>query len=262
VTVKLPAAANLMVQKHFPVERKANYGFEDVVLNDIEINDSLPNILVVEDHKGLNKHISQTLGEKFNVSFALNGHEALKKIKVKVPDLIISDVMMDVMDGFEMAKTLSVDAALSHIPIIFLSARSTQADKIQGLNLGAVDYIEKPFATEELQAKVESFLVNKEKGHQVLYNFTYERMKREEQHKSLTSEIEQIGANSFDQNCEHFLLTAREKEIARFVMEGLTAKAIAVKISRSENTVKNHISSIYEKVSVNNKIELIKRLNS
>ncbi|MDX1764462.1 MAG: response regulator [bacterium] len=98
------------------------------------------------------------VNEGFDVVTAENGDEAIKRIKEEKPDLIISDVVMPVMDGFTLRKVLSQEPALQDIPVIFLSSSLNPENRVKGLKLGAVDYITKPFDLEELSLKVSSLL--------------------------------------------------------------------------------------------------------
>jgi two-component system sensor histidine kinase/response regulator len=118
-----------------------------------------PLILIVDD----NTHNLQVLGSilrKNNCSPALahHGMGALDFVKKKRPDLILLDIMMPEMDGFEVCRKLKQDAATCEIPIIFLSARSEKEDIVKGLELGAVDYVTKPFNFKELITRVQTHL--------------------------------------------------------------------------------------------------------
>ena len=101
--------------------------------------------------------------EKFKVVTANNGKDALVQAAEKQPDLILLDVMMPEMNGFELCRTLKTNIEYSHIPIILLTAKATIQSKIEGIELGADDYIEKPFSTEYLLARIANLLSNQEK---------------------------------------------------------------------------------------------------
>lgn len=115
--------------------------------------------MVVEDEADINKLICYNLGKGgFEAEAAFNGEEALKKIRARKPDLILLDLMLPGMDGFELCRTLKSDEALSGVPVIMLTARSEELDKVLGLELGADDYVTKPFSPRELVARVKTVL--------------------------------------------------------------------------------------------------------
>jgi len=113
-------------------------------------------ILVVDDEPRMVEFITMNLElEGFRVVGAANGHEALEKAAREMPDLVILDIMMPHMDGFETLENLRES---SQVPVIFLSAKSDEADRIRGLDLGADDYITKPFSTRELISRMKAVL--------------------------------------------------------------------------------------------------------
>ncbi|MHC9540841.1 MAG: response regulator transcription factor [Vulcanimicrobiota bacterium] len=117
-------------------------------------------ILVAEDEQDIQKVIKITLKFKggFNVSFANNGLEVLEHVKQDKPSLIILDVMMPRMDGYETCRRLKADPDTSSIPVVFLTAKAQEKEIEEGLKLGAIDYIKKPFEPDEFVAKVKSIL--------------------------------------------------------------------------------------------------------
>lgn len=121
-----------------------------------------PRILVVEDNSELRNYLMLVLSPQFQMEDAADGISGLKKALSHMPDLIISDVMMPEMDGVEMLEKLRSDHRTSHIPVILLTAKARQSEKIQGLVTGADDYIVKPFDYEELIARITNLLKNRE----------------------------------------------------------------------------------------------------
>jgi len=118
-----------------------------------------PTILIVDDNPGNLSVLGNILGEKGrNLIFAKNGFAALEIVKKRNPDLILLDIMMPAMDGFEVCRQLKQDATLAEIPIIFLTAKTEKDDIIAGLELGAVDYVTKPFNQKELITRVNTHL--------------------------------------------------------------------------------------------------------
>lgn len=122
-----------------------------------------PTILLVDDNEEILEFIENELNEKYIIIKALNGKEALTILKQEVTDLVISDIMMPVMDGFELCKIIKTDFELSHVPVILLTARNTLQSKIQGLETGADAYIEKPFSPEFLLVQIANLLSNRAK---------------------------------------------------------------------------------------------------
>lgn len=115
-------------------------------------------ILIVEDNNELRHFLRNILSEAYVVLEATNGEEGLSYAQQYIPDLIISDVMMPVMDGLDMVKAIKADPNSCHIPIILLSAKSSLDDRIAGLEQGIDDYITKPFSSTYLKARITSLL--------------------------------------------------------------------------------------------------------
>ena len=111
-------------------------------------------LLIVEDNFDVREFIKDALGDAFHYEEAENGEVGLLKACETIPDLIISDVMMPVMDGNDMTRKLKTDQRTSHIPVILLTARSGIEDKVEGLETGADDYLTKPFDAHELRARI------------------------------------------------------------------------------------------------------------
>lgn len=122
-------------------------------------SDAIPNILIVDDVRANLDLLSGILEERgYQTRPVLNGKLALMSAKADPPDIILLDINMPEMDGFEVCKRLKADAATKDIPIIFLTAFTETADKVKAFSLGAVDYITKPFQTDEIAARVQTHL--------------------------------------------------------------------------------------------------------
>lgn len=122
-----------------------------------------PVILIVEDNKELRVHLRKELGQSYKVRDAVNGVEGLGMVKKYFPDIIISDVMMPEMDGFEMCSKIKSEIETCHIPIILLTARSLEEDRIEGFRTGADEYIPKPFNISVLKARINNLLEMKKR---------------------------------------------------------------------------------------------------
>jgi DNA-binding response OmpR family regulator len=113
-------------------------------------------LLVVEDDADISNMLRIYFkGQGFEVDAALRGGEALEKTRQNLPHLIILDIMLPDVDGFEVCRILRTNMRTSHVPIIFLTQKDERGDKLQGLELGADDYITKPFDIEELKLRVQ-----------------------------------------------------------------------------------------------------------
>ena len=131
------------------------------------ISDSRKNILLVEDNSSIQEYITIILEDQFDIEFVSNGQEAIEYLNNTLdssndsfPDLIISDVMMPLMDGFQFIEYIKADTNLNQVPVIMLTARADMKDKIKALRIGVDDYLFKPFNEEELKVRIENLLRN------------------------------------------------------------------------------------------------------
>lgn len=125
------------------------------------MNDLLPVILLVDDDEEILDFLERILRAKYTVLKAENGEDALKILTAEPVQLVVSDIMMPGIDGFALCKAIKSTFENSHIPVILLTAKNTIQSKVEGLELGADSYIEKPFSKEHLQAQIASLLANR-----------------------------------------------------------------------------------------------------
>jgi len=128
-----------------------------------EINLTKGLILIVEDNDEIREYIARSLSDSFNILEATNGKKGLDLALEHIPDIIVSDVMMPVMDGMEFCKIMKEDMRTSHIPLILLTAKDTLQDRMDGYSIGADSYITKPFSAGLLQTRVKNLLDTKQK---------------------------------------------------------------------------------------------------
>ena len=121
-------------------------------------NSQQKTLLIVDDNKDMLQFVSSCMKEDYQVYTATDGAAALELLQREQIDLIISDVMMPGIDGFELCRRVKSDINLSHIPVILLTARTTDVSRIEGLQLGADDYLTKPFNVEVLRLRVQKFI--------------------------------------------------------------------------------------------------------
>ena len=123
-----------------------------------EDGDELPNILIIDDNADMRRYLRTLLTNSYYVMEADDGQSGLQLARESVPDLIVSDVMMPVMDGLQLCRELKKDLITSHIPIILLTARSTETQQMEGYEHGADAYLTKPFQAELLLSRISNLL--------------------------------------------------------------------------------------------------------
>lgn len=230
--------------------------FFDIKIINKEYDKNKYNILMVEDNYELLAYLINKLNDEYNVFYATNGKAALDKIKViPVPNVIISDIMMDEMDGYEFFDKINSNIGLTFIPFIFLTAKSTSDEKLKGLSKGAMDFIYKPFNFEELLNKIRAIIKN-------------QTAQKENNLKSFKIKVSKILRNNtvveakyseFYQICEKYNINPREQEVVKEIINGCDDyKEVGNKLNVSINTIKKHIQNIFKKIKVQNKMELIK----
>lgn len=170
-TVSLPLG-----NAHLPEEQVSERNDEDYLpgLSDVYVNEALylsrdkgaitddhtsvaeekPRVLIVDDNGDMRDYLKRLLEKQYAVDTAANGKQALEKIAVSPPELVISDIMMPEMDGVQLLQHLKHHELTSSLPVILVSARAGEEAKIEGYDVGADDYLTKPFSAKELQARV------------------------------------------------------------------------------------------------------------
>ena len=143
-------------------------------------------ILIVEDNNEIRRYLSNGLADLFNTLEAGNGEEALEKLKDNEVDVIVTDVMMPVMNGIKLCKNVKQNIRTCHIPVIILSAKTDIKDQMEGLQMGADDYIPKPFSLAILTTKIQNMMRTR-------------RRMLEKYAKSLEVEPEKITFNAMDE---------------------------------------------------------------
>jgi signal transduction histidine kinase/DNA-binding response OmpR family regulator/streptogramin lyase len=142
---------------------------EATINNEADNSSELPIILVVEDNAELREYIAGDVLSKYHVEQASNGREGFEKAMAHIPDLIISDIMMPDGNGLELCEKLKADEKTSHIPVILLTAKQTDVNKIEGYKKGADAYISKPFNSALLNTQVENLLESRKRLRALFY---------------------------------------------------------------------------------------------
>lgn len=115
-------------------------------------------VLVIEDNRDIASYIGNLLSDRYSVAYAANGEEGLQRAIDLVPDLIITDLMMPGMDGLELCRRVRADEVVNHIPIIVVTAKVSEQERVEGIEAGADAYLSKPFNVDELRTRVERLL--------------------------------------------------------------------------------------------------------
>ncbi len=121
-----------------------------------------PLVLVIDDNRDIREMVGELLNEDYNIITASNGSEGVKKAAKYVPDLVICDVMMPVMDGLECCRRLKQEPVTSHIPVLMLTACSMDEQRVQGYDNGADGYLSKPFSASVLRSRSASLIKNRQ----------------------------------------------------------------------------------------------------
>ncbi len=161
-----------------------------------EYDSERPLILVVDDNAGMRSYLRSILEPRFNVIEAQNGAEGLEEARRRVPQIVVSDVMMPVMDGLELSRKMKDDTSTSHIPLILLTARTLEEQRAEGYATGADSYITKPFAAATLLARIDNLLKSRRLLKRIFSGTAQEQTEEElslgERDKTFVSQLRKI----------------------------------------------------------------------
>ena len=201
-------------------------------------------VLVVDDDpvslKVLDRHLTQ---HGYHVYTGTSGLEGLQLFAKEVPDVVVSDVMMPEMDGFEFCHQLRQQRGGELVPFIFLSSRGEVEDRVQGYEFGADDYIIKPFEPRELVAKIESQIERSRRTQAEILRLMQQRPSVAQQPSVPPPPLP---------------LTPAEERVFREVIRGATNKQIGEKLFISPRTVQTHLTNILSKLSLENRAQLVR----
>lgn len=148
---------------------------KNIEKNGIENSDNKQIVLVIEDDEDILEYIQSSLSFQYKVHTAINGKDGLAKAYSHIPDIIISDVMMPEMDGFELSKILKQDIRTSHIPVILLTAKDSIQDRTKGYEIGVESYLTKPFSANLLQSRILNLLELRRKMAEQINKNTFDK---------------------------------------------------------------------------------------
>lgn len=198
-------------------------------------------LLLVDDEANLLRAVTWTLRDAgYDVTAARSGPDALIELAKSIPDLIISDIRMPGLDGYELLRRLRANGRTNLIPVIFLTAKGTLNDRITGLHCGADAYITKPFDPDELLAIIKNILERVERTHAAL---------------ARNAELA-TGATADIADPSLAKLTEAESRVALAIARGLSNKEIAGELGLSVRTVETHVRHILAKKHWSNRVEI------
>ena len=227
-------------------------------------------ILVVDDDLTLRKVLQNSLEQKgYQVVSVGSATEALIKFSQDIPDIIVSDVSMPEMDGFEFCRQLRSQPSGKLIPFIFLSAKNELDDRIQGRTIGADSYLTKPFEMKELLANIEALIERSRRVHaeivHLIEQLANSHGKSVVEQISNTSELksqapDNIAATSATSSTspKPLPLTPAEERVFWETIQGYTNKQISERLFISPRTVQTHLSNILNKLNLSNRTQLVR----
>ena len=183
-----PTAAPEVIQPEDGLEHlSSNYDAEDEIPLVADPGAHMSRVLAVEDDLDMQTYIKKLLFPAYDVTLAVNGKQALEKLKNTPVDLIVSDAMMPEMDGFTLLERLKESEDLQNIPVIMLTALNFEDSRLRALSIGVDDYLTKPFSPQELLARTKNLLLR--------YQIRKEWLK-EEEHQQSTASLEEAHENA------------------------------------------------------------------
>ena len=216
-------------------------------------------LLLVDDEPGVREAVKEYLQEVggFTVQVASNANDAWQMLQQRTPDLVISDVMMPQVDGYQFLKKLRDDPRFKALPVIFLTARGMTADRIQGYEAGCDAYMPKPFDTDELIALVKNLLERRTANSPENASGT-ELGEIAQQIAALRAMLEQRGGISQTPAPIRIDFTPREQSVLDLVAQGLMNKEIARRLDTSVRNVEKYVSRLFSKTGTNSRTELVR----
>lgn len=243
--------------------------FRELTINTKEVEnidsfdkDELPLILVVEDNIDLCSYLKQLLSDAYRIEIANNGKEGWAKASELLPDLIISDIMMPHMSGLELCKEIKMSEHTSHIPVILLTARTTEKQQIEGLETGADDYITKPFNSDVLTTKIKNIIEQKIRLKQFFssgFNVEQpgqglpedERVFLEKATKVVLDNLQNVDFD-VDEFCSHIFMSRTNlfRKLKAVTGQSATSFTRTIRLKQAAILLKNPIYSVNEVASM------------
>ncbi|MDE6299807.1 MAG: response regulator [Muribaculaceae bacterium] len=197
--------------------------------NQTPLNAKGYHLLLVEDNEGIRSMLNDRLSSSFLITMAANGKEALEILASKSVDVVVSDIMMPEMDGLELCRRIKGNQELSHIPVVFITAKNDLDSKVKGLQLGAEAYIEKPFSIKYLREMVVSLLENRRRAKEAFARKPF-------------FEAANIPVNREDEKFMEKVLAVIKENMAD---ENFNVEVLADKMCMSRSNLLRHIKAVF-----------------
>jgi signal transduction histidine kinase/DNA-binding NarL/FixJ family response regulator len=207
-------------------------------LDDVDSAKALakPRVLLVDDNADMREYVRRLLSQEYAVETVADGREALARIRVEAPDVLVSDVMVPHLDGISLTKLLRQDRSLLGLPIILLSARAGDEARLEGLDAGADDYIVKPFKSAHLVSRV---------------GVVVERVRRR-------GALDESSKRAADAAEESTMLSSREKQVLVRIAEGFSNKEIAGELGVSIKTIETYKARFSNKLGLDSRVAIVR----
>ncbi len=216
-------------------------------------------LLLVDDEPGLREAVQAYLEDSgFTVDVASNAQEGLELARQKLPDLVITDIMMPQVDGYQFLQQLRDDPQFKALPVIFLTARGMTSDRIQGYNAGCDAYLPKPFDPDELVAIVTNLLSKQGAGRAGSDDEVHNIADLARQIADIKSMLSQRSTAPAKATPLKLDLTPREQSVLALVVDGLMNKEIARRLETSVRNVEKYVSRLFVKTGTNSRTELVR----
>jgi DNA-binding NarL/FixJ family response regulator len=218
-------------------------------------------LLLVDDEPGLRQAVQAYLEDSgFTVEVASNAQDGWEQIQQGAPDLVITDIMMPQVDGYQFLKQLREDPRYETLPVVFLTARGMTSDRIQGYNSGCDAYLSKPFDPDELVAIVSGLLARRETMTKSIAGDgeTPDIADMARQIAEIKAMLSQRGSIAQTPAPIRLDFTAREQSVLELVAKGLMNKEIARDLNTSVRNVEKYVSRLFSKTGTNSRTELVR----
>ncbi|HEY9806319.1 MAG TPA: response regulator transcription factor [Candidatus Obscuribacterales bacterium] len=216
-------------------------------------------VLLVDDEPGLREAVQAYLEDSgFAVEVAGNAQEGWQLLQQRLPDLVISDVMMPQVDGYQFLKQMREDPRFKSLPVVFLTARGMTSDRIQGYQAGCDAYLPKPFDPDELVAIVENLLERRTSRSGTEDGETPDIADMARQIAEIKALLTQRNSLTATPAPIPVDFTPREQSVLDLVAEGLMNKEIARRLDTSVRNVEKYVSRLFSKTGTNSRTELVR----